>query len=621
MKNAKSRRNRERVLRQNMSARLPSDYGWKILATLVADLDYLLTDSEKIQIHRIIRKRDFDGYLALSEVWGPQSMLPDGTLRAVNAARYQIVSLLRKYRFPSGDDERQLSALKKFRAAEEACKEFNQRSWRNLAGSNDESVINIFTYARSFLSKLLGEELPEQDILTRWSRHGPGANLDTREGHTSAYFKYAEWPYSCTKAALAEARSAIQSDPRWLGALEDSYRRKFDIPAHAILNWEHFWSAVLQVVPGNRITFVPKNSQTDRSIAIEPSMNLWLQLGVDGFIRRRLKRWKIDLDSQAKNQEMARLGSLHWDSPENFVTLDLAAASDSISVGVCKLLLPKAWYSYLMKLRSPCGVLGEEVISYEKISSMGNGFTFALETAIFAAICYAVSKHDQGGFDPDKCAVYGDDIIVTNTIAPQVIATLQLAGFSINEEKSFTQGPFRESCGADWLDGTPVRPVFLTTTPSSVSELWTDVNRLTRQLSLRFMCEETKTEKLIDSYVPCKFKGITGPRSDEEFSSYKHSPQPTMNGRFEGGLWRYETLVARPKPVRNANEFLFRKLMHNLAEQPLQPHYVTRNSHGIYRGLKVETGGSRFTVTKIASVTVGLAESASEIWRSEYAEG
>jgi len=622
MKNAKkSRRNRERVLRDNMKARLPEYYPWKVLATLVADLDYLLTDSEKARIHRVVRSRDYEGYLALSEDWGPQSMLPDGTLRAVNAARYQIVSLLRKYRFPSGDDQRTMTALKKFRAAEVTCRSFNQSNWRALAGSSDERVVNVFTYARSFLSKLLGEELPEQDILTRWSRHGPGANLDTRESHTSAYFKYAEWPYSCTKGALAEARVAIQSDPRWLGALEDSYRRKFNIPAYAILDWSHFWSSVLRVVPGNRITFVPKNSQTDRSIAIEPSMNLWLQLGVDGYMRRRLKRWGVDLDDQAKNQQMARLGSLHWDNPENFVTLDLAAASDTISVGLCKLLLPKTWFTYLMKLRSPCGVLGEEVISYEKISSMGNGFTFALESAIFTSVIYGVMREYSGKFDPDKCAVYGDDLIVPNTIAPQVITSLQLFGFSINEEKSFLQGPFRESCGADWLDGTPVRPVFLTTAPQSVADLWTDVNRLRRQLSLRFMCDESKTESLIDSWIPSKFKGVTGPCSDEAFSSYKHTSQPTMNGRFEGGLWRFETLVARPKPIRDANEFLFRKLMSNLAEHPVEPLFVARNSRGLYKGLRVASGGSRFTVTRGNHVTVGLAESAAEIWQSEYAEG
>jgi len=34
-------------------------------------------------------------------------------------------------------------------------------------------------------------------------------------------------------------------------------------------------------------------------------------------------------------------------------------------------------------------------------------------------------------------------------------------GFSINASKSFSQGPFRESCGADWLYGQPVRPIYI----------------------------------------------------------------------------------------------------------------------------------------------------------------
>jgi len=38
---------------------------------------------------------------------------------------------------------------------------------------------------------------------------------------------------------------------------------------------------------------------------------------------------------------------------------------------------------------------------------------------------------------------------------------LDLLGFSVNASKSFSEGAFRESCGADWFYGQPVRPVFI----------------------------------------------------------------------------------------------------------------------------------------------------------------
>jgi hypothetical protein len=440
--------------------------------------------------------------------------------------------------------------------------------------------------------------------------------LDTKEGHVSAYFKYSEWPYSCTLDAYQEARNAIQGDERWIGALEDSYRERYQIPRHVLLNLDLFWSTVINIVPGNRITFVPKDARTERSIAIEPSLNLYLQLGVDGYIRRRLKRWGVDLDDQEKNRELARLGSRDWEDPENFVTLDLAAASDTISTRLCAIMLPEQWFTYLMKLRSPSGVLDNETISFEKISSMGNGFTFALESAIFTAVVYGVTRVFRDRFDRDKCAVFGDDIIITSDIAQPVVTLLNLCGFSLNLEKSFLQGPFRESCGADWFKGRPVRPVFLSTPPGSVMELWTDINRLKRMLSLRFMVDDSKVESLLVKWIPEEFQQVTGPVSDESFDSYLHSPFPT--GKYANSVWLWKRLVVSPKP-QSGRDFLFRKLMHNLRGTPfVRTCYVS--FHDTWRGCKLTGSGSRFTVTLPHSVTVGYTNSVADVWRSEYAE-
>lgn len=604
---------RDHVLNRQVQVRTPEDYPWKVLGQLAIDLRDCFDVEEYSQLTNIVRQRDYAGYSDLSEAWSPQCISSCPGMRVEQFyAKYQVSALLKKYQFPTDRKARVDAALEKFRAAELACLSFNQYGSRNLAMLTDPLELSCYTYAREFLSRLLGEVLPDFDRLTLWSRHGPGSNLDTKDGRISLYDKYKSWPYSCTSGALELARSAIEADERWLGALEDDYRKVHGIEPWRILDRKVFWSNVLHVVPGNRIAFVPKNARTERSIAIEPCMNLYLQLGVDGYIRRRLKRWGIDLDDQTKNQELARVGSLNWDGEDPFATLDLAAASDSISLELCYRLLPPQWYTYLIRLRSPTGTYGDETFVFEKISSMGNGYTFALESAIFAAIVYGVEKTLHGTYDKDRVAVYGDDIIVRASSVPLVVRMLNLCGFSLNPEKSFISGPFRESCGADWFNGTPVRPVFLTSKPTTVMGLWCDSNRLRRILSLRFMGFEFESTKLIDSWIPPQFNDCVGPLSDEVFDSYRHHPAPTT--RYRNGLWKFNCLVARPVQLKG-DSFLFRKLMHTLRGSGVpNPFQVTS-----WGGLRVDTGaGSRFTVTKRSSVTVSRSSSPASYWQDEY---
>jgi hypothetical protein len=612
--------------------RLPKDYPWKVLSALCMDLAVFTGEDDALLLKQIIRDRDFDSLKILSEMWGLQSFsmrsADDIEHISVIRAKYQIAALLKKFCFDTDKDMREATATQKFRDAEAACSAYNQSGYKALCWGETENDARVFTYAHAFLSKLLGNRAVSKDIVTRWSRHGPGSNLDTCLGQSSMFYKHGNWPYSCTQKAIPYARFSIATDKRWLGYLEDSYRTRFNIPKHRILDIEVFWSKVLKVVAGNRITFVPKNAQTERSIAIEPAMNLMLQLGVDGFIRKRLKRWDIDLDSQEKNQVLAYRGSTdHGD--DSYITLDLAAASDSISLKLCEMLLPPAWYSYLCNLRSPKGRLKQEVFEYNKISSMGNGFTFALESAIFASLCYGAIKVSRGkcNFRTDLC-IFGDDIIVKKRDASRVIRALNNAGFQLNTEKSFMDGPVRESCGADWILGKPVRPVFLDYTPTDVMELLVDLNRLKRILRLRWGIEKSKTESLLKKWIPERFRGIIGPASNEEFDSYVHSTVP--RGKYTSCMYKHPRLFRKPVRI-NAKDFLQRKLMHdlrgssvggptsNFMMQPNRPSWMKKVEYGGSRK-KINASGSRFTVYKSYSYTVCKTYSSSSNWASNYAE-
>jgi hypothetical protein len=591
---------------------LPKDYPWKVAQNVYADLMEYLNGKDQVTFENIMRNRDFEGYLNLAEAWGLQSIAPtDVPVLAEARAKYALASLIKKFQFRTDKEIRRQRATEIFFAAEDACHIYNQQGYKTLAEPVTDWGVKVLHYARVFLRRLLGDQLPGHREMLDRSRHGPGATTSTANGNTSLYHKYAEWPYDCTIGAYRYARFAIETDQRWIGALQNSYRSSMGIPMHMPICEKEFWSKVINVVDGNRITFVPKDAQKERTIAIEPTLNLYLQLGVDGYIRKRLKRFGVDLDSQVKNQELARRGSMP-NNEERFVTIDLSAASDSVSLKVCELLLPKDWVTYLMDLRSPRGQLGEMVsVEYEKISSMGNGYTFALESAIFAALIYAVMKADGGSFDRNKFAVFGDDLIVPQKYYYKLVEALRLSGFRINLDKTFVYGDVRESCGTDWFQGHPLRPIFLTEQPKTVMDLWCDYNRIKRLLSVYWeVGEESKALTLLGKWIPDKFNKYLGPLSDEDFDSYKHTAIPPQ-GSYEQCLYKFPRLIVIPRR-RKGKDFLFRKLMHDLRGEAIKPNKWERKLRGV---------GSRFTVTSRNAMTVGETFSVADIWRSEYKAG
>lgn len=183
-----------------------------------------------------------------------------------------------------------------------------------------------------------------------------------------------------------------------------------------------------------RLTTVPKQSDKDRVITVEPALNSFLQNGIGEYLRRRLKKQRFhDLSDQAHNQKLAVYPN---------ATIDLSSASDSVTVELCRLLLPAPWFHLMSITRSSRILLGGDLLHLNMMCGMGNGFCFPLETIIFSAIIRAAT-------DEPPMAVYGDDIIVKAYHAETVIETLQLFGFDINVDKShwLPHDPYRESCG------------------------------------------------------------------------------------------------------------------------------------------------------------------------------
>lgn len=295
---------------------------------------------------------------------------------------------------------------------------------------------------------------------------GPGASLKVNS--ESFYTKLFESDLSATHPYLvALYRAAICHSEFW-SAAERLRTQDFGV----------------QIVEGNRLFFVPKTSEISRTCCTEPLLNMLFQKALGVFIEYRLKKhFGITLDSQPDyNRELARIGSVDG----SFGTIDLVSASDSISWSLVKQIVPQNLLGFLRLFRCDRTVLpdgSEEIL--KMISTMGNGFTFPLQTIIFASAVRAVyqAKGLNSSCPRTQFGVFGDDIVVCREAYDGVVSLLTKLGFEVNGGKSFNTGPFRESCGYDWYQGHFVRGVYIRSLETR-SEVLSAINRLNKWSAL-----------------------------------------------------------------------------------------------------------------------------------------
>jgi hypothetical protein len=367
----------------------------------------------------------------------------------------QLAAIVRKYPFPQtvvSTDPRG-EAIKKFLSSEHRCKRVNKRffCYRKVRSPNESRL----SLARDYISYVLGEvKLAE---IWEHCAFGAGASLGIHGNCTNFARKLLSERWTVTPSAYYYARASLKDD---IHIFEAVVKPNEGMPFFSVdpdLFNDRFGEKAL-VVEHNKISFVPKDATTHRAIATEPLLNGYLQKGIDVVMRKRLKRVGIDLSDQRSNQAWAQKGSLRGDDADGLATIDLSSASDSISIELCRFLLPPDWFDLLNSVRSHRYKLNGEFHTYHKFTSMGNGFCFPLESLIFASLCHAASSDVKS---KDKFLVYGDDIIVSNTVFRPLLDLLSICGFKVNSKKTFSTGPFRESCGADWFEGEDVRPIIL----------------------------------------------------------------------------------------------------------------------------------------------------------------
>lgn len=251
--------------------------------------------------------------------------------------------------------------------------------------------------------------------------------------------------------------------------------------------WESAWGRSVaaeqlfnspEVVRGNRFTSVPKDGLKRRGICIEPSMNVAWQLFIGKTLKTGLRSMGIDLKHGKQiHMSMAKRGSRDGST----FTLDMSNASDMNAYTMVKLVTPKRWFDVLCSLRSPMTFVNGKWHLLSKFSSMGNGFTFELETIIFASVVMTLAKLRGVELKPGiNFGVYGDDIIAPITLFQDVVAVLKFLGHTPNLKKTFSDGKFRESCGGDYFDGIAVRPHHVETIPAEPVEIISLCNGIRR---------------------------------------------------------------------------------------------------------------------------------------------
>lgn len=378
-------------------------------------------------------------------------------------------------------------ALEKFKAAEHVCFETNQRlAVSGFRGPYEPAML----LARKFAAQILGRF--DWNVAAEEFGWGPGASTRLPRSKSDAAYKYSGNPETTIgNAILADA--AIRGVPSWKQELD---------------KLEPGDVGYCKIVPGNRIVTVPKNYKTHRTIAIEPDMNMYIQKGIGAVMRRRLKLVGCNLDDQTRNQRLAKVGSISG----LLATIDLSMASDTISRVLVEKIIRPDWLHALEQSRSPFGVLPSgEKIFYQKFSSMGNGFTFELETVIFLSL--ALAWCHIHGEEVSRVSVYGDDIIIPSTVADSFIGLLSFCGFTANEKKSFWTGPFRESCGKHYSNGHEITPFYVRRATGQLSDLFLLHNNLWRWVqrskSILDVSEVDKIESILRSLkrlAPAKWR-------------------------------------------------------------------------------------------------------------------
>lgn len=374
---------------------------------------------------------------------------------------YLATAFLSKSKFLKIKVDRKEAAMDKFWQSESKCLETNLK-WNSRREFSPSDWHAISCVANKIFS-ILGPSPNIESWLDK-SSWGPGASLSVKRRDASSFKKFRD-----ERGITADASVILPFMRLAYPLLEDK---------------------VYCIETGDRVVVVPKNAKIDRVILIQPGWNLWFQKGMGKLIRSKLRFSGLDLDIADKdNQLLSRVGS----RDSSLATVDFSSASDQIAIEPLREVLPPDWFRLLDLLR--CKRSADGLHRWNKFSSMGNGFTFELETLVF--FCLAKVACNLTNQNEDLVSVFGDDVILPCNAVASFHYLSELFGFTFNQKKTYSSGCFRESCGAHWFNGVDCKPIFLKEKISVIHDLYKIYN------AIRLVSHRAQFESCDSRFIPC----------------------------------------------------------------------------------------------------------------------
>lgn len=476
-----------------------------------------------------INVRDFDRFDPSAEL-DPFGSADDWARRSL------LCSILKKSEVETSPDADAVT-LADFCRANEACADWEPPVTNDLAVGY--SISEARRLLHDWFEPRCGTQLEvTMATIEREARFGPGRSVGLGDKPTSFYFKVGD-------ATLTATSDFVRS---WynLSVEQNPLCREAELVRQA----KH---GEIEIVEAGNFTMVVKSYKKKRTVVTEASANTFFQLGMGAVMERVLEECTgfSPRNQASRNSELARIGSLNG----RIATVDMKQCSDYIALGCVRYMYPKTvseWISILRtkKVRIP----GVGVIPLFMTSTMGNGTTFPMQTALLTAVVLGVYKTldiEAIRFSDDRqgnYGVWGDDVALDQRAFNLFCKTVECLGLIVNRDKSFAEGPFRESCGHDWYLGRDVRGVYVKRY-TTVQDLYSIYNRLSIW-SARHSIPISKTLAfLLIEIAHREPSGLKIIPPDESIESGIIAPEPVEEPSADG-LWEYDLYIPIVNPFR-----------------------------------------------------------------------
>jgi len=312
-----------------------------------------------------------------------------------------------------------------------------------------ELEYRVLQKARCIIKSVLGEYSEEEHF--NFVRAGKRANvgvpydrsyLDVKMAALTGSLEHQQWfnNYLATDQILQDV---LVRCPR------DSYQRVKNSDGSNNANCVGPSRAIVDHLTA---TAVPKSFKANRIIVPNTVLGAMHSYGLGCIIQERLLNAGLDIRHlQKKHGAIVQSASLS----RSLVTADLSKASDLFTTALVNRLVPRKWFKVLKLGRVKNIDINGTVSQLSSFMAMGIGYTFPLETLIFWAILKSIAT--LAGVK-GKISVYGDDLIYPRRLHKYVEYLFPKIGLILNTDKTFSDLPFRESCGCDFYKGVDVRP-------------------------------------------------------------------------------------------------------------------------------------------------------------------